>query len=56
MRSEIARRLCAFHINLPDIDQLKEHLLRTQMGGGMHFFTEHDAMEDEATAPIELEE
>lgn len=55
MRSEIARRLFAFHINLPDIDQLKEHLLRTQMGGGMNFFTDHDAMADEATAPIDLD-
>jgi len=53
MRSEVARRLFAFHINLPDVDQLKEHLLRAQMGGGMHFFAEHDAMADEATAPIE---
>lgn len=54
MRSEIARRLFAFHINLPDIDQLKDHLLRAQMGGGMHFFSAHDAMTDEATAPIDL--
>lgn len=54
MRKEIAQRLFAFHINLPDVDELKSQLMRAQMGGGMHFFGGHDEMEAEPTTPMEI--
>jgi preprotein translocase subunit SecA len=54
MRKEIAGRLFAFKINLPDVDAIKEQLLRAQMGGSTPFYGAGEMLEAEPTRPIEI--